>query len=250
MTKPTLHSDNSKPRNFLEALQDKLIKRYSKPYGDDEPIVYEFTQDVALLHQYHHLREVMYKKVHHIEFDGSEDLYDKLSHVLIARRGKLCLGGCRLTIREADETWKLPLETQGFHLRNTFPDTPLGKVRHGEISRFAIMEDSGTEDIFYGLCKVMHEKVLQSKIHYLFAKSPYVLARNWRMVANSFGVKTTRICNEITLPVDPDLPEFKWYIILSDLSSLHKASAEELNMDRGNSQDMPLLDKQHLALVD
>lgn len=220
MSKPTLYSDNSKSKSFFETLQQLTAKHLSRSYGGDEPIVFEFTQDRALLHQYYLLREKMYQKVHHIPFNGDEDLYDKLSYVLIARKGRLCLGGCRLTIREGDEKWSMPLETQGFNLRGAFSDLPLNSVRHGEISRFAVMDDTGKEDIFYGLCKVMYDKVIESGVHYLFAKSPYVLARNWRMVANSFGVKTTRICSEIALPEDPELPEFKWYTILSDLTSL------------------------------
>lgn len=224
MTKPVLYKDNSKPKNFLEALQDAIINRIVKPYSKNEPVVYEFTQDRGLLHQYYRLRQTMYRKMFDSEnFDGGEDLHDKLSHILIARRGNLCLGGCRLTIREHDEMWALPMECDQFKVRDQFSDLPLSDVRHAEISRFAIMEDSGDEDIFYGLCKVMYDKIIDSDIHYLFAKSTLTLARNWRLVANSFGVKTTRICNDLELPEIPIHPtinsDVKWYVTMSDMSS-------------------------------
>jgi hypothetical protein len=242
MAKPILYKDNSKPQNILEALQSVILNRLFKPYGNNEPIVYEFTQDRAMLHQYYRLREVMYRKMFETDkFMGEEDLHDKLSYILIARRGRLCLGGCRLTIREHDEMWQLPMEGDEFKLRNLFPDLHLEKERHGEISRFAIMEDSGSDDnIFYGLCKVMYDKVTSSNIHYLFAKSTYPLARNWRLIANSFGVKTTQICKDLNVPENPIHPGVKWFVTLSDLSSIYPA----------DSKETVAAEKPQLALID
>ncbi|MGE0754501.1 MAG: hypothetical protein AB7L92_05010 [Alphaproteobacteria bacterium] len=230
-SKIRLYSE-SKPRNFLEALQEAVLNRVTKPYRGQEPVVYEFTQDRALLHQYYRLREVMYQRMYHAkDLKAEEDLHDKLSHILIARRGNLCLGGCRLTIREGDEMWDLPMETTDFKLRRIFSNLPLLRERHGEISRFAIMEDCGDEDIFRGLCKVMYDKVVDSEIHYLFAKSTLALARNWRLIANSFGVKGTRICNEVTVPENPVHPGLKWYVTASNLSSLYDDLAESVFAD-------------------
>jgi hypothetical protein len=226
MPTPTLYRDNSKPRNLLEALQAAVINRYTKPYGGHEPIVYEFTQDRALIHQYHRLLEAMYSRIYAAQNFVADDVYDKLSYVLVARRGRLCLGGCRLTVREYDERWKLPLESEGFIMRDVFPELPLDSVRHGEISRFAIMEDAGDEDIFHGLCKVMYQKVIELQVHYLFAKSTYTLARNWRLIANSLGVKTTKICDHLNVPEHPAIPDQKWYVTLSNLSSLYPVQEE------------------------
>jgi hypothetical protein len=252
MAKPTLYSDNSKPQNFLEVLQSAIINRLSKPYGGNEPIIYEFTHDRALLHQYYRLRELMYRKVHHLDqFSAQEDVYDKLSHVLIARRGRLCLGGCRLTIREPDEMWPLPAETETFSFRGAFPQLALEKESHAEISRFAVMEDSGDENIFYGLCKVMFDKVIDSKIRYLFAKSPYTLARNWRLVAHKLGVKNTRICDEIDVPEDPHLPEFEWHIIYSDLLPYWRSDDRTVaTSERADDETFAEAEKPHLSLAE
>ena len=226
MAKPTLYKDNSKSQNFLETLQSVILNRFFKPYGGDEPIIYEFTQDRALIHQYHVPLETMYRRMYDAhDFKADVDVYDKLSHILIARRGRLCLGGCRLIDREYDEMWRLPLETEDFRLRDLFPELPLKQVRHGEISRFAVMEDTGCdENIFYGLCKVMYEKVIASRVHYLFAKSTYPLSRNWRLIANSLGAKTTRICENLEVPEPSFIRDEKWYITLSDLSNLYPSS--------------------------
>ncbi len=225
MPKPVIEKDDSETDNFLVSLQSALTRRWLKPYSKNEPVVYEFTQDRAMLHQYFRLRAVMYDKVFKVEgYNWGEDFYDKIGHILIARRGNLCLGGCRLIIREADEAWPMPMESEQFNLREVFSDLGLDQFRHAEISRFAIMEDSGEEDVFGDLCKVMYNKVTSSDIHYLFVKSPYKMARSWRFIANNFGVKTTKIIDGVH-PVDTSLGEdIKWYLILSDLSSFCRDS--------------------------
>ena len=252
MAKPTLYRDNSKPRNIFEALQAAVINRYSKPYGGHEPVIYEFTQDRALIHQYHTLLETMYRRMYAAHnFKADVDVYDKLSYILIARRGRLCLGGCRLTVREYDEMWDMPMESKDFKLRDAFPDLRLDQERHGELSRFAIMEDSGDEDIFHGLCKVMYEKTLDLQIHYLFAKSTYPLARNWRLIANSLGVKTTKICSDLKVPEHPTIPDQEWYITLSDLSSLYQtAEVPEARKAPVEPPRKTITETPHLALID
>lgn len=214
----TMHNE-SESLNFISALQVIAIRREFNPGAKGEPVIYEFTDDQALLHQYYRLREDRYRKVFNLkDFNGGEDNYDKLSHILVARRGRLCLGGCRLTIREGDETWRLPTEVDEYIFRDLFPELSLDKLRHGEISRFVVMEDSSEEDIVYGLSKVMYDKVTSSNIHYLFVSSTYSMARNWRMVSNSFGVKTTRIVNCIHPPDRVLGEDIKWYLTLSDLT--------------------------------
>lgn len=230
MSELDLPKNNAELSNLLVELQSVVTKRSFKTFANDEPIVYEFTQDPALLHQYYRLRKIMYDKVFKVEnYNWGEDSYDKISHILVARRGRLCIGGCRIIIREADEKWALPMEMNGFDLRKSFCDLPLNKVRHAEISRLTVMEDSGCDDILFNLYSVIYDKVTSSDIHYLFVKSPYTMARKWRFVANSFGVKTTKIVEGIH-PVDETLSsEIKWYLTLSNLSGFCSDNIAEKN---------------------
>lgn len=250
MSRPVLYTDNEKSRNFFESLQDSLIRRYSKFSSRNEPVVYEFTTDRALIHQYHVLLEAMYRRMYKADgFSAAGDIYDKISHILIARRGRLCLGGVRLTIREGDELWNLPMESDAFKLREAFADLPLSDMRHGELSRFAVMEDAGDEDIFLGLCNVMYEKVLEEKICYLFAKSNYRLARNWRLIANKLGARTTRICEEIEVPEHPIIRDEKWYVTLSNMTSLYK-DEQPSTADAMQVPFVASMEKPRLALID
>ena len=223
MSKPVLYKDNSQPRNFIDALQASVIKRVENPYSKNESVVYEFTQDRGLLNQYYGLRQRMYRNIFGSDsVEGGEDVHDKLSHILIARRGNLCLGGCRLTLREHDETWALPMESAQFTLREAFADLPLSRVRHGEVSRFTVMEDCGEDDVFGGLCKMVYAKIADSNMPYVFTKLSLPEAKAWRAAANSFGVNTTRICNEIEMPevlLHPTADAYvKWSVTVSDMS--------------------------------
>lgn len=201
------------PRHFLDYLQSAITHRLEHPYGGNAPVAYEFTQDRAMLHQYYLLRA----KMHDTMFDAapipaSEDLHDKLSHVLVARRGKLCLGGLRLTIREADESWALPLEHAEFTLHAAFPHLPLAQLRHAEISGFALMEDCGEKGIAEQLCKMMLDKAVSMEVAYLFARSNVALARTWTQMGTESGAPAVS---------RPEAPHAQSYITLFDLTPFY-----------------------------
>ena len=205
---------------FLESIQDTLIKRFSKASKQPEPIVFEFTNDLALLHQYYRLRDQTFGcDVSVTDGSGGADVYDKISEILVARRGKLLIGACRVTFREGDESFLLPMEEEDFKLRNVFPNLPLNKERHAIFSKFAILEEHRQMEIMLGLSKILYEKVVATDTRYVFVRTTSVLARNWRMIANSFGAKHTRICTEVDTPPIPNFDE-KSYLVMSDLTEL------------------------------
>jgi hypothetical protein len=219
----TTHEDNKIEKSttgFLESLQDTFLRRFGRPSRPPEPVIFEFTNDKALLHQYYRLRDQMFgRDITHSDGSGGADIHDKISEILVARRGKLLIGACRLTVREGDESFLLPMESEDFKLRDVFPHLPLSKERHAAISKFAVLEEHRQQDILHGLCKIMFERVIATDTHYVFSRTTAVLARNWRMIANSFGAKHTRICSEIDVPPIPNFDE-KPYLVMSDLSDL------------------------------
>ncbi|MDX2072967.1 MAG: hypothetical protein SFX19_01225 [Alphaproteobacteria bacterium] len=220
MTKPTDAVEAPKTKSFLESAQEALIRRFGRPAPQPEPVVFEFTDDKALLHQYYRLRDQMFgRDVMNSDGSGGADNHDKISEILVARRGKLLIGACRLTVREGDESFLLPMETEDFKLREAFHNLPLDKERHGVISKFAILEEHRQQEIMHGLCKIMFEKVIGADTHYIFVRTTAALARNWRRIANSFGAAHTRICDEIIVPPIPNFEE-KAYLVMSDLSDV------------------------------
>ena len=209
-----------KPQTILESMQDAFIRRFGKAPKPPEPVVFEFTTDKALLHQYYRLRDQFFgRDLGHSDGSGGADIHDKISEILVARRGNVLIGACRLTVREGDESFLLPMETDDFKLRELFPNLPLHRERHAAISKFAVLEEHRQQDILQGLCKIMFDKVIASDTHYIFVRTTRILARNWRMIANSFGADHTRICNEVVVPPIPNFDE-KAYLVMSDLSEL------------------------------
>lgn len=201
--------------DWLTELQESLVRKHDLA-KNREPIVYEFTNDPALLHQYYRLREIMYRRMFKTDkFVGTEDVYDKISHILIARQGKLCIGGARLTIREPYEEFLLPMETEQFKLKEKLPQLGLEYGRHGEASRFAIMEGYNEREVMYNLSKLLCEKGLQQDLRYVFAKSTYPMARNWRMIGNRILNIDTQIL-DVEVPENPIHPEVQWYIAMFD----------------------------------
>ena len=81
-TDQKLDEEDSSSKSFLEGLHDSFIRRFSRTPLAHEPIVYEFTNDRAMLHQYYRIREIMYRKTANAHKMGEEDVYDKLAHVL------------------------------------------------------------------------------------------------------------------------------------------------------------------------
>ena len=228
------NNENSKSKGFLESAQDALIRRFGRPAKQPEPVVFEFTNDKALLHQYYMLRERMYRRMYNTEgYKAEMDVYDKLSHILIARRGDLCIGGCRLLVREPDESWDLPLESDDFKLRNILPNLMLDKYRHAEMSRFTVMEDCGSDTLIYDMSKIIIQKAIEMENHYIFAWSTYTLARNWRMIASHFGLKKTTIYTDLDFPAPPVFDDgLKFYLIGSDLRDFISDKEPEPNTER------------------
>ena len=211
--------------DFMETVQDTFIRRFGRLSKQPESVVFEFTSDKAMLHQYYRLRDQVFgRDVAFSDGGGGADMHDKISEILVARRGRLLVGACRLTIREGDESFLLPMECERFKLRDAFDQLPLHKERHATISKFAILEEHRQQDILQGLCEIMFDKVIAEDVHYMFVRTTAVLARNWRMIANSFGANHTRICNEIEVPMIPNFDE-KPYLVMSDLSELCQQSS-------------------------
>lgn len=226
MSHNMLGNDNLGDNNLLGILQSAFRKRLVEPYYS-QPVTYGFVNDKGLLHQYYRLREIMYKVKHPEdsrlnEYGLGENFHDKISHVLIANRGNLCFGGCSIVIREPDEKWLLPMESADFNLRESFPELSLDKVRHAEVSNFAVMEDCGEDNVFTRLCEVMYNKIINSDINYVFVKAPYHIAKQWKAVVSGLGANENKIIEGEKLQSEPRPEEIKWYFVISDFSEFCK----------------------------
>lgn len=242
---------DKKPQSILESMQDALLRRFGKLPKTPEPVVFEFTTDKAMLHQYYRLRDQFFgRDLEHSDGSGGADIHDKISEILIARRGNLLVGACRLTIREGDESFLLPMETDDFKLRDAFPNLPLDKERHASISKFAILEEHRQLDILQGLCKLMYDRVIATDTRYIFVRTTRILARNWRMIANSFGANHTKICYDVAVPPIPNFDE-QAYLVMSDITDLCNQAHPRIPVPRERKLELVATERERtLELTD
>jgi len=195
--------------------EHRLENRFSSKKSSlaNEPVIYEFTNDKALLHQYYRLRVQMYRKVLGVnDFDEREDPYDKISHILIARKGKLCIGGCRLTVCEKGENLQLPMENEEFKLKNVLPELNLDQHIYAEAGRFAVLEDHNSYEVLTMLATLLMKKGIELGAEYCFARSEVAMARNWRKIVNNSVVLTAEILKHVNVPTIKGFPEIKMYL--------------------------------------
>ncbi len=181
--------------------EKELELRFSRPARQAEKVTFEFTRDPALLQQYYRIREQMYNDVWHLtNFDGSEDEFDRQSHILIARIGKQCVGGLRIGIKLPRSTAPLPMEAAGdFDLRKLVPEMKLEYVAYAELSRYAFLHEYSSHEIMAELSANIRRKLLTYDVHYAFMKSPLIIARRHR-VTSAYTGEIYKILSKVNLP--------------------------------------------------
>ena len=152
------------------------------------PLTYEYTTNKALLEQYYQIREECYREGLGLEnFSGAEDEYDRIGHIAIARRGNKVIGGIRLTVSTPDSTVRLPLEEEGFMMKDIFPELGLPKLNYCEITRLAVIPTFRVGDTSKELIRLMLQKAIVENCAYQFSVAPLIQARNYRMLIKQIG---------------------------------------------------------------
>ena len=133
------------PPSFLNIQQDNadiseeyLTLRFSRSAWIEQKIEYECTNDIALLHQYNLLRR---------SYNVSDDVFDKQSEIIIAiiaRTGRLCVGGCHLnySMQDSGDLW-------------------------AEISEFSVLPDYQNYTIIYELLSRAIEQAAKNKAQFI-----------------------------------------------------------------------------------
>lgn len=198
------------------------FSRFARASLTEQPVEYEFTHDPALLHQYFMLREQMFISVWGLKaFDGTEDHYDPLSDILIAKVGNLCVGGSRLTFSTPENRILLPMEQQGLSLTELFPELHLENKSYSECTRLALLPDYRTREVSFDIRYYMVKHCLQKNADYGFFLSPLVQARNYRQTFLSLGLQC-RICTEIEIPDKEEYEGIKMYMTMLDFTPSKK----------------------------
>jgi hypothetical protein len=222
--------------------EENLAKRYSRFTKKKEELVYEFTRDPALIHQYYRIYEEEFKAVLDAEYHhNSADEHDQRGHFLIVRRGKLCIGGARISVKTPRQPNLLPVEAANFRLEDHFPELRQKEMRVGQAGRFCLLPEFRGGAVTREMQRHITRKAIALNLDMFFATAPLLNARVYKQNCVALGFKDVKIHFDIQLPEYPMCEEVKFYLISGVIdNTLVKSfdlSAEELAQQKNSAID-------------
>lgn len=155
-----------------------------------EDVVFEITTNDSYLEQYFILRERCYREDLGLkDFSGAIDEYDRSGLVSIARIGDKVIGGSRMTVSLPDQPHRLPLEEDGFLMKDLFPMLELNKLGYFEIGRTAVDAGYRTSQVNFEINKQLVLWALKMGCCYQFTISTAKVSRINRMIGTKMGME-------------------------------------------------------------
>lgn len=197
--------------------EEALALRYSQKPRQKPSLVYEFTRDPELLHQYYRIFNSQCRVVSSLEYLEKEEQYNKRSHIMVVREGNLVVGGARITINTPRQNHPLPLEIGEFRLTSLFPDLEAKQQRYAEFSRLAVLPDYRGADVLRQIIINVYRKCVALDIHYIFAAAPLVNGRSYRQICKAIGLTDAKVYMDIDIPPAPGFEEVKDYLFAVEI---------------------------------
>lgn len=200
--------------NSMTAEELLALRHKKKPYRN-EPLTYEFTRDPELVSQYQSLYKSRCKDVSSDEAIRSDDEYDRNSHILVARKGKLVIGGGRLYVSSPRNRRQLRMEEENsFSLTSYFPELEGKQLSYGDFTRLVVLEDYRVEEVVQTIFLHILRKCMSVKVNIIYAISPLAYARYYRKVWQSLGQERSVIHSNYTFaPVPDDISQSTRYLL-------------------------------------
>ena len=219
-----------KPSQIKSELQEIQKNRYKN-------FQIYFSKKKEDLKEYYQIREQCYRRVPDgpKDFDGSEDMFDRMSDIMIVRANNQIIGGARIYGRTNKNDPNLPLEEDGFLLKNLFPDKQLDRVSYCEFGRMAVLEQFRSKVLLKTIVVNLCQMSIARGYKYLFTMSPLQQARCYRMIINEIDFPHKyNIYRDIELP---QKSEKIGGVLKMQLSSLKFPKTWE----NDNSKNQPLI---------
>ena len=216
-------ASHSADGNFGAVSENALSRRYGKSHKQEE-LVYEFTRDPALLHQYFRIYEAEFQAVFKARYQHEEnDAHDRTGHFLIVRRGNLCVGGARLSVKTPRKPDLLPIEMDDFRLERHFPELAHKQMRYGQIGRLCVLPDFRGGNVTRTLLSHLYRKGVALNLDVIFGTAPLITARVYMQNFSAMGLKEPKIHFNVELPKYPMCEEIKFHLISLDV---HKQASK------------------------
>jgi len=219
------------PPAFDSESEEALALRFSRRRAKKpQELVYEFTRDPGLVHQYHMIYEREFSAVHNAKYryssDDEED--DRHGHIVVIRQGNFCVGGARISVKTPRQTHPLPIEMNGFELEEHFPELKEKEMSYGQIGRFCLLPEFRGGDITNTLMWHLYRKVVALGLDEVFGTATIANARVYKQNCLAMGLKDVKIHRDIELPTYPMCEDIRFYLISG---SVDKAPLEKQDRD-------------------
>lgn len=200
------------PANILELQAEERLKaRFGRKIPP--PLVFEFTRDPGLLHQYYRIRAQEYIAVHGLSgFPDAESENDRSGHILIARTGNFCVGGARVNTATPRNGRLLPLETDDFRLKRYFSYLDYKQISYCQVSGLALLSEFHGSAVTREIISRILDKAASLSMNMLFAACPIFNARLYKQACTLLGWKDPQIYYNIELPDDPTTEGIRLYL--------------------------------------
>jgi hypothetical protein len=219
MVRPAASIQIQQPTAFLcsvydEEREERLVARYSRKALD--PLVFEFTRDEGLLHQYYRMRADAFNGIlgyTEPPMAGSE--HDRNGHIMVVRAGNFCVGGIRLNIKTPRKPNLLPMEKEDFRLENYFPYLRDKEMSYGQVGYVVLLPEFRYGDVLHAMVKRVFSKALSMNVAVLFATCTMLNMRRYKIDCVTNGWKNTIVHNDIELPACVHVGGIKRYLASS-----------------------------------
>ncbi len=180
--------------------EESLTRRYKRKNLFNKELVFEFTRDPGLLHQYYQIRSNEYKAFHGEAYETTENEYDRSAHIMVARIGNFCVGGVRINTKTPRNNGLLPMEKAAdFRIEEYFPELRHQQVAYGEVGDWVLLPEFRGGQISDEMTRRIFEKASALNIEMLFVLTSPLQARLYKQVCIAIGLKDTIIHYDIAL---------------------------------------------------
>lgn len=180
-------------------------------------IIFEFTKSPELLEQYYRIRQDCFRRDLGIdEFDGSEDIYDRVSDIIIARIGDRCVGGARLTGNRSLAGALLPMENDSFRFSQVLSGLGLYDGNYCQCGRLALLPEFRNMDTVRGIFDGLINRCIEFDYAYAFNVASLNHARLYKRLHSSLGFDY-RVFSSVDLPREEDFEGLEHFLSISFL---------------------------------
>ncbi|MFO0388808.1 MAG: hypothetical protein ACK502_03710 [Alphaproteobacteria bacterium] len=216
------------------SFESYLQRRFRHSMGDGSEVVFESSNDVGLLHQYRLLQDNMLINMSGARVPAVRIAEDKIH--IVAHRGRHCLGGLQIALKEPESKGFLPVERGGLNISALLKHLPVSSVRSAQISDIAVFPDNADE-ITEGLLQEALAELITAKVRFVFIVAPAGKARAYGTLASQAGFVTSFIKSSEIGNLDADSDVIQGLLVM-DLAPAYKNK---------NNDKQYVINKEHIV---